>query len=74
MLFRSVVMGRDYWDGLRDQLDSMVERGMIDRRDLDLVLVTDDVDEAVAHVQRAVGDRLVLHPRRRPIRALGESR
>ena len=72
--FPVVVMGRDYWDGLRDQLDSMVERGMIDRRDLDLVLVTDDVDEAVAHVQRAVGDRLVLHPRRRPIRALGESR
>ena len=72
--FPVVVMGRDYWDGLRDQLDSMVERGMIDRRDLDLVLVTDDVDEAVAHVQRAVGDRLVLHPRRRPIRALGEAR
>ena len=71
--FPVVVMGRVYWSGLDEQLDRMVRDGKIDRSDLDLLLVTDDVDEAVAHVRAAVAERFKLHPKRRAIRVLGEA-
>ena len=70
--FPVVVMGCEYWSGMDEQLERMVENGMIDRADLDLLLITDDMDEAINHVRTAVAERFKLHPRRRPIRALGE--
>jgi uncharacterized protein (TIGR00730 family) len=42
--FPVVLMGVEYWAPLRAQLDVMVREQTIDRRDLDLLLVTDDVD------------------------------
>jgi hypothetical protein len=36
--------------------------------------VTDDVEEAVAHIRRVARDRFALRPQLRPIRALGESK
>ncbi len=72
--FPVVVMGKEFWKDLQEQLDAMVARGMIDRDDLDLVLVTDDIEEAVAHVRGAVRERFSLRPQLRPIRALGELR
>ena len=72
--FPVVVMGAVFWRDLQEQLDAMVDRGMIDRGDLDLVLVTDDVEEAVGHIRRIARDRFALRPHLRPIRALGERR
>ena len=71
--FPVVVMGKQFWSGMQEQLDTMVEREMIDRADLDLLLVTDDVDEAVAHIERRAVRRFELHRRLRPIRVLGET-
>ncbi len=70
--FPMVVMGTEYWSSLVAQLDDMVTHGTINREDLDLLLVTDSVDEAVAHVQRCAVERFKLHRRLTPIRALGE--
>lgn len=70
--FPVVVMGAEFWRDLQEQLDAMVDRGMIDRGDLDLVLVTDSVEEAVAHIRRVGRDHFALRPHLRPIRALGE--
>ena len=70
--FPMVVMGTDYWSSLVAQLDDMVTHGTINREDLDLLLVTDSVEEAVAHVQRCAVERFKLHRRLKPIRALGE--
>lgn len=72
--FPVVVMGSVFWRDLQEQLDAMVDRGMIDRSDLDLVLVTDDAEEAVAYIRHAVRERFALRPQLRPIRALGERR
>ena len=72
--FPVVVMGSVFWRDLQEQLDAMVDRGMIDRSDLDLVLVTDDVEEAVSHIRRVARDRFALRPHLRPIRALGETK
>ena len=72
--FPVVVMGTAFWRDLQEQLDAMVGRGMIDRADLDLVLVTDDVEEAVRHIRTVARERFSLRPQLRPLRALGESK
>ncbi|BCJ37642.1 cytokinin riboside 5'-monophosphate phosphoribohydrolase [Actinocatenispora thailandica] len=49
--FPVILLGRAYWQGLLDWLrDTMVPAGTINPSDLDLVRVTDDVDEAVGWV------------------------
>ncbi|QTE28812.1 LOG family protein [Pengzhenrongella sicca] len=49
--FPIVLVGRDYWRGLLDWFAGPVrERGMIGDRDLDLIKLVDDPDDAVAHV------------------------
>lgn len=48
--FPIVLFGHSYWDGLVDWLrDVVVADGKISETDLDLITVTDDVDEALAH-------------------------
>ncbi len=47
--FPVVLMGSDYWRGLVEWIrDSLLGTGRIGQQDLDLLTVTDDVDEAVA--------------------------
>ena len=46
-----VLMGTEYWSGLLEWMKStMAARGLIGASDMDLFLLTDDVDEAVAHI------------------------
>jgi uncharacterized protein (TIGR00730 family) len=50
--FPVVLVGRAYWAGLLDWIrDTLVARGAVDAKDLDLLLLTDDPDEAVAMIQ-----------------------
>ncbi len=47
--FPIVLLGRDYWQGLLDWVRGPVlARGMISAPDIDLLNVTDDVEEAVS--------------------------
>ncbi len=49
--FPIVLMGSDYWGGLRDWIAGpVVSSGMIQPSELDLFLLTDDIDEAVEHI------------------------
>lgn len=49
--FPVVLMGAAYWQGLLTWMrETMQEGGMIGPEDLDLLLVTDDVDAAVKHI------------------------
>jgi uncharacterized protein (TIGR00730 family) len=49
--FPVVLMGTEYWSGLLDWMrDTMMSGGKIGPGDLDLLCVTDDVNEAVAHI------------------------
>jgi uncharacterized protein (TIGR00730 family) len=50
--FPVVLIGTQYWRPLAGFLQRMVVEGTIDGRDLDLLLITDDLDEALAHVER----------------------
>ena len=52
--FPVVLLGTSYWQGLIDWLrGTMQAEGKIGVEDLDLLFVTDDVDEAVRHIQAA---------------------
>ncbi|MGJ6980920.1 TIGR00730 family Rossman fold protein [Aestuariimicrobium soli] len=49
--FPIVLFGTEYWTGLIDWLRSQtLTGGYISESDLDMLIVTDDIDEAVAHV------------------------
>jgi uncharacterized protein (TIGR00730 family) len=52
--FPIVLMGSAYWQGLLDWLRSVaLNHGTINERDLGLISVTDDIDEAVAAIVSA---------------------
>jgi uncharacterized protein (TIGR00730 family) len=52
--FPVILYGTEYWSGLVDWITSrMVAEGTISEADLDLLVVTDDVDEVVAEVAAA---------------------
>jgi uncharacterized protein (TIGR00730 family) len=70
--FPMILMGTAYWKPLTDLLHRMAIDGAISPEDLNLLLVTDDVDEAMAHLQRNAIDRFALGAPR-PSRWLGES-
>lgn len=72
--FPVVVVGVEYWSSIVDQLEIMVEAGMISRSDLDLLLVTDSVDEAVRHIDEVCTSRFDLRRGPRAIRLFGETR
>jgi len=64
--FPVVLMGREYWAPLIAQLNDMVEAGTIGPQDLDLLLVTDDVQEALGHVKEGAITPFGLTPRQSP--------
>src|SRR2546430_4778282 len=52
--FPVVLMGTDYWGGLLDWMrDTMAAEGKISPLDLELVCLTDNVEEAVRHIVEA---------------------
>jgi uncharacterized protein (TIGR00730 family) len=73
--FPVVLMGVDYWAPLRAQLDLMVLERTIDASDLDLLLITDDIDAALAHIEARTVKPFGLTARRvrRPSVLLGEA-
>jgi uncharacterized protein (TIGR00730 family) len=52
--FPVVLFGSAYWSGLLDWMrESLIEHGTINPKDIDLLQVTDDVEEAVDIIHRA---------------------
>lgn len=54
--FPIVVMGTDFYQKMREFLDAMAEQGTISPEDLDLILFTDDPEEAVTHIRKYLFD------------------
>lgn len=72
--FPLVLMSNDYFNPLKDYLDSMVRESTIDATDLDLLLFTDSVDEAMSYIRRQVVETFGLDLKRlpKPSLVLGE--
>jgi uncharacterized protein (TIGR00730 family) len=58
--FPIVLIGVDYWNPLLTFIEVMARERMVDVADRDLFIVTDDVREAVAHIEQRAVDRLGL--------------
>ena len=69
--FPVVVFGKDYWRSLQALLDEMVGARTIEASDLDHLLFTDSVDEAMAHIEKHAIEQFGLVRRSR---ILGEGR
>ncbi len=50
--FPVVLMDKDYWEPFVEMLRTMVQARTISAADLDLMLVTDSIDDAMAHIER----------------------
>ena len=58
-----MLIGHDYWGGLVDWLrDTALAEGKLSEKDLDVLTVTDDVEEAVAIMVRAREGRVPSRP------------
>jgi uncharacterized protein (TIGR00730 family) len=62
--FPIVLIGKQYWQRLVELLQQMVEARTIDPADMNLLLVTDLVEEAMAHIQKHAIEPFGLHRRR----------
>ncbi len=64
--FPVVLIGSDYWRGMLDWLrDTVHAAGYVSAADLEMLIVTDDVDEAVELMERARDNDLPSPPPRR---------
>jgi uncharacterized protein (TIGR00730 family) len=72
--FPVVLMGCDYWQNLLELFATMVRTNTISTADLRLLLLTDSVEEAMAHIQKHAVEPFGLVRRKltRPARLLGE--
>ena len=64
--FPVVLMGVSYWKPFTDLLKGMVEHGTVSVTDLDLFLVTDNITDAMAHIEHHAIKRFGLIKRKMP--------
>jgi hypothetical protein len=67
--FPVLLMGSDYWQPLLDFLHRMVDSGTISDPNLDLLFVTDSVEEVITCIQDHTIERFGLYRRRVPHRS-----
>ena len=49
--FPVVLFGKSYYQPLMEMIEKMVNEGTIYKEDLDLLLITDDMDDAMEHIK-----------------------
>jgi uncharacterized protein (TIGR00730 family) len=63
--FPVVLFGKEYYAELWDYLQHMARKEAINKEDLSLVLLTDDIDEAMQHIFSYVKLNYKVMPRKR---------
>ncbi|MGI9533651.1 MAG: TIGR00730 family Rossman fold protein [Thermodesulfobacteriota bacterium] len=64
--FPLVLIGKRYFQPLMRFLDSMIQNGMIDKKDMDLLLLTDSIHEAIEYIDEHATKRFGLDLREIP--------
>jgi uncharacterized protein (TIGR00730 family) len=67
--FPVVIFGKEYWRPLFDLLNDMVREGTIDAKDLNQLLLTDSVEEAMTHIKTRAVEKFGLVRRKLPTRS-----
>jgi len=63
--FPIVLFGKEYHKHLMDHIVAMAKNGTISEEDLSLVLLTDDIDEAMNHINTYITKNYTVKPKRR---------
>jgi uncharacterized protein (TIGR00730 family) len=63
--FPIVLFGKEYYRELIETIEDMAEKGTISTEDMSLVLITDDMDEAMAHIRNYITTNYKVKPRKR---------
>ena len=63
--FPIVLFGKEFYQDLWNYLEFMVKEGTVSPTDLQLVLLTDSIDEAMEHIQAYVQKNYKVKPRKR---------
>lgn len=63
--FPIILFGKSFYRPLMDTIDKMLEEKTISAEDLKLLLFTDSVDEAMAHIQKYIRSNYKVKPRQR---------
>ena len=63
--FPIVLFGKEYYKELWDVLEHMANNGSIAKEDLSLVLLTDDINEAMSHIRGYISTNYKIKPRKR---------
>ena len=71
--FPIVLFGKEYYQPLLDNIEWMAQQGTISKEDMNLVLVTDNVDQAMEHISSYISTNYKVKPRKR-LRWLFEKR
>lgn len=70
--FPVVVIGKDYYAELWVSIEKMIQEGTIDSKDLQLIKLTDDLDEAIAHIENYIKKNYIIKPKPKAWWLLGE--
>jgi len=73
--FPVILMGKKYWKDLTELIEEMLHETTIDQDDIKLIMITDDVKEAMDHIRKYAVESFRLHDRLyiKPIKVLGEN-
>lgn len=63
--FPIVLFGKEYYRPMLDNIEWMAQQGTISREDMNLVLVTDNIDEAMEHIRHYISTNYKVKPRKR---------
>lgn len=63
--FPIVLYGKEYYKQLMETIEDMAQQGTISKEDLNLVLLTDSVDDAMNHIHTYISTNYKIRPRKR---------
>jgi uncharacterized protein (TIGR00730 family) len=63
--FPVVLFGKEYYKNLMEEVQEMVHKGALSPTDPDLILVTDDIDEAMNYISEFIAKHYKVKPRKR---------
>jgi len=63
--FPIVLFGKEFYKELWDMIEQMTSEGTISKEDMSLVLLTDDIEEAISHIKSYIVENYKVKPYRR---------
>lgn len=63
--FPVVLYGKSFYQPLIQSIEAMIQQGTVSSEDLQLLLITDDYDEAMQHIVKYIGDNYKVKPRKK---------